>query len=118
MTAPAGEKTTNRTFLPYFIVSGSLSLGYGSIYTLLPDLRDELGFSEQQLGFLVGVGFFAGFIAQVGLSRYADRGYASMMVRAGIAIAALSALTCALSTEFWQFVLARAFLGLGSGIVS
>ena len=118
MTAPAGEKSTNRTFLPYFIVSGSLSLGYGSIYTLLPDLRDELGFSEQQLGVLVGVGFFAGFFAQVVLSRYADRGYASMMVRAGIAIAALSALTCALSTELWQFILARAFLGLGSGIVS
>ena len=118
MTAPAGEKSTNRTFLPYFIVTGSLSLGYGSIYTLLPDLRDELGFSEQQLGVLVGVGFFAGFFAQVALSRYADRGYASIMVRSGIVIAALSALTCAVSTELWQFIVARAFLGLGSGMVS
>ena len=118
MTAPASAKSTNRTFLPYFIVSGSLSLGYGSIYTLLPDLRDKLGFSEQQLGVLVGVGFFAGFFAQVVLSRYADRGYASIMVRFGIVIAALSALTCAVSTELWQFILARAFLGLGSGIVS
>jgi MFS family permease len=118
MTTPAGAKSTNRTFLPYFVVSGSLSLGYGSIYTLLPDLRDKLGFSSQQLGVLVGVGFFAGFVAQVALSRYADRGYASVMVRAGIAIAALSALTCALSTQLWQFILARAFLGLGSGIVS
>jgi MFS family permease len=118
MTASAGEKSTNRTFLPYFIVSGSLSLGYGSIYTLLPDLRDELGFSEQELGVLVGVGFFAGFFAQVALSRYADRGYASIMVRSGIVIAAIAALTCAVSTELWQFILARAFLGLGSGIVS
>jgi MFS family permease len=109
--------TERGSFLPYFVVSGSLSLGYGSIYTLLPDLRDELGFSEQQLGVLVGVGFFAGFFAQVALSRYADRGYASVMVRAGIAIAALSALTCAVSTELWQFIMARAFLGLGSGMV-
>jgi MFS family permease len=118
MKMAAGEKSTNRTFLPYFIVTGSLSLGYGSIYTLLPDLRDELGFSEQQLGVLVGVGFFAGFFAQVALSRYADRGYASIMVRSGIVIAALSALTCAVSTELWQFIVARAFLGLGSGMVS
>jgi MFS family permease len=117
VTTRAGAKSTKPSFLPYYVVSGSLSLGYGSIYTLLPDLRDELGFSEQQLGVLVGVGFFAGFFAQVVLSRYADRGYASMMVRAGIAIAAVSALTCALSTELWQFILARAFLGLGSGIV-
>ncbi|MEO5839257.1 MAG: MFS transporter [Acidimicrobiales bacterium] len=117
MTAPAGEKSTTRTFLPYFIVSGSLSLGYGSIYTLLPALRDELGFSEQELGVLVGVGFFTGVLAQVWLSRYADRGYASIMVRAGIAIAAVSALTCAVSTELWQFIAARAFLGLGSGMV-
>jgi MFS family permease len=105
------------SFLPYYIVSGSLSLGYGSIYTLLPDLRDELGFSEQELGVLVGVGFFAGFFAQVALSRYADRGYAAAMVRGGIAVAALSAFTCAVSTELWQFILARAFLGLGSGMV-
>ena len=106
------------SFLPYFVVSGSLSLGYGSIYTLLADLRKELGFSEQQLGVVVGVGFFTGVVAQVWLSRYADRGYASIMVRSGIAIAAVSALTCAVSTELWQFILARAFLGLGSGMVS
>jgi MFS family permease len=112
-----GALSTKSSFLPYFIVTGSLSLGYGSIYTLLPDLRDELGFSEQQLGVVVGVGFFAGFFAQVALSRYADRGYASLMVRAGVAIAALSALTCAISTELWQFILARSFLGLGSGMV-
>jgi len=106
MTTPVGAKSTNRTFLPYFIVSGSLSLGYGSIYTLLPDLRDKLGFSSQQLGVLVGVGFFAGSSRR---SRCrATRTAATRRRWCGpYRDAALSALTCALSTELWQFILAR-----------
>jgi len=48
--------------LPYCIVAGSMSLGYGSIYTLLADLRDRYGFSEAQLGVIVAAGFFAGFV--------------------------------------------------------
>ena len=34
-----------------------MSLGYGSIYTLLADLRDRYGFSEAQLGVIVAAGF-------------------------------------------------------------
>ena len=102
----------------YFLISASLSLGYGSIYTLLADLRDRYGFSEGQLGVIAGAGFFAGFFAQVFLSRQADRGHAPAMVRGGVGVAALAMLGCALATQFWMFVLARILLGLGSGTVS
>src|SRR4051812_40571254 len=30
----------------YYLITGALSLGYGSIYTLLADMRDRYGFSE------------------------------------------------------------------------
>lgn len=100
----------------YFVVTGALSLGYGSIYTLLADLRDEYGFSESQLGVIAGVGFFAGFAAQVLLARQADRGHTAKMVRGGVALAAVAMLGCGIATEFWMFVLARTFLGLGSGM--
>ena len=73
-----------RQLLPYFLVSGSMSLGYGSIYTLLADLRDRFGFSGTQLGLIVAAGFFAGFCAQLFLARYADRGYIAFMVRGGV----------------------------------
>ena len=58
-------RTQHRSLLPYCIVAGSMSLGYGSIYTLLADLRDRFGFTEAQLGYIVAAGFFAGFCAQL-----------------------------------------------------
>jgi MFS family permease len=108
----------NRALLPFCLVSGSMSLGYGSIYTLLADLRDRFGFSDSQLGLIVAAGFFAGFAAQLFLARYADRGRIALMVRGGVIVAALAMLACAVATQFWAFVLARLLLGLGSGTVS
>ena len=106
-----------RQLLPYCLVSGSMSLGYGSIYTLLADLRDRFGFSGTQLGVIVAAGFFAGFCAQLFLARYADRGHITFMVRGGVVVAALAMFGCAVASEFWAFVLARLLLGLGSGAV-
>ncbi|MCU1377251.1 MAG: putative major facilitator superfamily transporter [Acidimicrobiales bacterium] len=100
----------------YFLLTGALSLGYGSIYTLLADLRDAYGFTESQLGLIAGAGFFAGFAAQVGLARQADRGHTATMVRGGLALAAVAMLGCALAEQLWAFVLARVLLGLGSGM--
>jgi MFS family permease len=110
--------TRTRALLPYCLVSGSMSLGYGSIYTLLADLRDRFGFSGTQLGLIVAAGFLAGFGAQLFLARYADRGHIALMVRGGIIVAALAMLASAVATQFWAFVLARLLLGLGSGTVS
>ena len=105
------------SFLPYFLVAGSMSLGYGSIYTLLADLRDRYGFTEAQLGLIVAAGFLAGFFSQLVLARLADRGQAQLLIRGGIVLAMLAMLGSALATEFWAFLLARLLLGLGSGAV-
>ena len=103
--------------LAYCLVSGAMSLGYGSIYTLLADLRDEFGFSGTQLGLIVAAGFFAGFCAQLFLGRFADRGHVALMVRGGVVVAALAMVASAVATQFWAFLLARLLLGLGSGMV-
>ena len=103
--------------LPYCIVAGSMSLGYGSIYTLLADLRDRYGFTEAQLGVIVAAGFLAGFVAQLALARLADRGYAPLLVRGGVLLAMGAMIGSAVATEFWAFLLARLLLGLGSGAV-
>lgn len=94
-----------------------MSLGYGSIYTLLADLRDRFGFSATQLGLIVAAGFFAGFGAQIFLARYADRGHVALMVRGGVLLAALAMVGSAVASQLWAFVLARLLLGLGSGAV-
>jgi MFS family permease len=108
----------SRGMVPLFLVAGSMTLGYGSIYTLLADLRDRFGFSETQLGVIVAAGFFAGFCSQLFLSRFGDRGHIVVMVRGGVLVAALAMLGSAIATQFWAFVLARLLLGLGSGAVS
>ncbi|GMU79376.1 MAG: hypothetical protein AMXMBFR46_21680 [Acidimicrobiia bacterium] len=108
---------SSRRLLAYCLVSAAMSLGYGSIYTLLADLRDRFGFSATQLGLIVAAGFFAGFGAQIFLARYADRGHVAFMVRGGVLLAALAMVGSALASQFWAFVLARLLLGLGSGAV-
>jgi len=107
-----------RELRPYALVSGSMTLGYGSIYTLLADLRHRFGFSGTQLGLIVAAGFLAGFVTQLLLARLADKGRAAVMVRGGASVAALAMLGGAVATRFWEFVLVRLVLGIGSGAVS
>jgi MFS family permease len=105
-------------FVRLFIVSASMSLGYGSVFTLLNSFREKFGFPVSGLGLIAGAGFFGGFVSQIGLSRFADRGYAPRMVRGGVIVAALSMGSMALATQLWQFVVARTLLGLASGATS
>jgi MFS family permease len=102
----------------YYTISGTLSLGYGSIYALLADLRNTFGFSDAQLGVIAGAGFFAGFLAQALLARQADLGHTSLMVRGGVVLAAGAMVACLVGSTYWAFVLARVLFGLGSGIAA
>ncbi len=106
-----------RQFIPFFVVTGALSMGYGSVFTLLAEFRDKFGFSETEVGVIAGVGFFAGFIAQVGFSRYADRGHAGLLVHVGVIVAIVSMLAMSVGDQAWHFVMARFFLGAGTGAV-
>jgi MFS family permease len=103
---------------PYFALSGTVTLGYGSIYALLADLRDKYGFSEAQLGVITAAGFLTGLLAQLFLARQADRGRSAAMVRGGLLAATAAMVGSAIAGEFWTFLLSRILLGLGSGAVA
>lgn len=90
-------------------------MAMGGIFALLGELRDELGFSESGLGVAVAMGFFSAFVAQIGLARFADRGYSATMMRFGLVSVSSSMLLLALATELWQFIAIRMLLGLGIG---
>jgi MFS family permease len=94
-----------------------MSLGYGGIFTLLADIRDRFGFSDADVGLIAFAGFATGFASQVVLARYADRGHTALMLRAGVAAAAIGMLSMVFATELWEWVGARLLLGLGSGTV-
>lgn len=116
--AAVTARADTRALVPYFLVSAVLSLGYGSVLTLLGEIRDRFELSNTEVGFIGGAGFLAGFVAQTGFARYADRGHAARMVRIGITGAIVGVVLCIFATELWEWVLARVALGMGSGMVS
>ena len=101
----------------FYLLTAVMSLGYGSIYTLLADIRDEFGFRDGDVGLIAFAGFLTGFVAQVLLARFADRGHTALMLRTGVAVAAAGMAWTLVAEELWQWVGARLLLGLGSGTV-
>jgi MFS family permease len=106
-----------RELLPYYALVATATMSLGVVFTMLAEFRDQLGFSESSLGLMVAMGFFAAFVSQVGLARFADRGHAKAMIRLGLAALVVSLFAMAVSTELWQFVLARMVLGVGIGTI-
>ena len=51
--------------LPLMLASGLGAMSYGTIFTIVDDLRDKYGISASRLGLIMGVGFFAGFVSNV-----------------------------------------------------
>ena len=106
-----------RAMVLLFLLTALMSLGYGSVFTLLADIRDKYGFSDGQVGLIAFAGLFTGVLSQLFLARFSDRGYAVVMMRIGIAAAAFGMLWMTFSTDLWQWIAARLLLGLGSGMV-
>ena len=110
--------THSRGLIPYFLVSSVLSLGYGSVLTLLGEIRDRFHISASHVGWIAAAGFLAGFVAQTGLGRFADRGHAAQMVRVGVVVSTCGVVMCIFATGLWMWIVARVAMGLGSGMVS
>jgi DHA1 family multidrug resistance protein-like MFS transporter len=114
-TEPAHPLT--RAMVLLFLLTALMSLGYGSVFTLLADIRDDYGFTDGQVGLIAFAGLFTGVLGQLFLARFSDRGYAVVMMRVGIATAAFGMLWMTFATPLWQWIAARLLLGLGSGMV-
>ncbi|MGY6501883.1 MAG: MFS transporter [Acidimicrobiales bacterium] len=99
-----------------FVVTGALALSNGAVFALLADLQDRFGFETWGLGLIAGAAFAAGFVAHVGLARFADRGRARMLLVAGLVLAAVGTVGMAVGASLWAFVAARLLIGLGYGM--
>lgn len=105
-----------RPALALALVAGLLNTGYGALFALLDDLRDEYGISESALGLVVGIGFFAGFLAQTTIAPLADRGHAKQLVVTGLALNVASLLLMAGGSSVAPFLVGRFVMGLGVGM--
>ncbi|HSH11380.1 MAG TPA: hypothetical protein VLA10_06300, partial [Ilumatobacter sp.] len=66
--------------LLFGLTTAVMSSGYGVMFTVLDDFRDEYGIQAEWLGLIVGVGFLTSFVAQIFLAPIADRGHARNLV--------------------------------------
>ncbi|MEM8924766.1 MAG: MFS transporter [Actinomycetota bacterium] len=111
-TAPATARTMVWSFS---LLSMCLSAGYGALFTVVGDFRDAYGISELAIGWIIGVGFIAGFAAQVLIAPLGDRGHARRLVLAGVAVNAVGLLLLAFGTDALTLTAGRVVSGLAIG---
>lgn len=100
-----------------YVVAAVVMAGTSAIFALLAELEHRYDLSTGSLGLIAGAAFTAALVTQLALARYADRGYGLVLLRAGVAMAAVGLLWFAVGTELWQFVAARALLGAAVGMI-
>ena len=100
-----------------YLVAGTTMAGVSSVFALLAEIHNEYGIAERDLGWIAGSAFIGALVTQLWLSRYADRGYGGLLMRAGVAASAIGLLWFGLADQLWQFVIARLILGAGIGVI-
>lgn len=118
-SAVAWDAVRTRSLLFIFGGVGALlASGYGVLFALLDEYRDQYGISESALGFVIGVGFLAGFVAQVTIAPHADRGHARRIVLIGIALGVAGLLMMAWAQAIVPLLAGRVVMGLGVGMAT
>jgi MFS family permease len=102
----------------YGLMTAVLASGYGVMFTVLDDFRDDYGIKEYWLGAVVGVGFLASFVAQIALAPIADRGHARQLVLWGLAFNFVGLLGMAFGEVVSILIGARFLMGIGVGMAT
>lgn len=98
------------------MVTGTLASGYGVMFTVLDDFRDEYGIEAYWLGLIVGIGFLAAVIAQIFLAPLADRGYARPLVIVGMVLDIVGLIALGFGTMLPVLLAGRVVSGIGMGM--
>lgn len=114
MVASTAVRTRPSVFT-FGLLTALIAAGYGVMFTVLDDFRDDYGISEGALGLVVATGFFASFVAQVFIAPLADRGHARRLVAIGLTLNIAGMLAMAVSTTLATLLMARLVMGLGAG---
>ena len=103
--------------IPLYILSAVLMMGYAAVFTLLAEMRVSFGFSEAAIGAIAGSAFLAGFVVQLGLSRLADSGQGSLLMRLGLLMSVIGIAWMCVASSLTTWIAARVLLGFGAGMV-
>ena len=115
LTSNGEPSKTGPSLTPYLLILFGSSTGLASIMVLLAEIRSELGFTETGIGLTVAAGFAASFVACLIMGPLADRGWAPVMLRCGLALGIVAMALLAVGQDLWLYVLGRAVFGFGLG---
>ena len=96
-------------------LSASLAAGYGVLFTLVGDYRDDYGISETAIGVIIGSGFLAGFVSQIFIAPLADRGLARRLILIGVCANIAGLLLMGFGESLVLILSGRIISGLGIG---
>lgn len=96
-------------------LSASLSAGYGVLFTMGGDYREQYGIDETSFGVIIGTGFIVAFLAQFIIGPLGDRGHARLMVLGGAVLNAGGLLMMGFGTTFGVLIAGRVISGLAIG---
>ena len=94
----------------------TLAMGIGVIFSLLADIQDRFGFPTWSLGLLAGIPFAMTLFGNVWLVPLADRGWERQLITSGCLLLVASLAWMVFATALWQWVAARALMGLAEGV--
>ncbi|MCB1001606.1 MAG: MFS transporter [Acidimicrobiales bacterium] len=107
--------SSRRLVLSCGALTATFAAGYGVMFTVLDDFRNDYGISAGALGAVVAAGFFTSFLAQVLIAPLADRGHAKRLVFVGIAAEIAGLLIMAVGKDVLVLLAARVVMGVGAG---
>jgi MFS family permease len=109
-------RTHASVLVTFGLVLATMAMGYGALFSMLDDIRDDYGVTSTQLGAVIGMGFFAGFLAQVLIAPFADRGHARALILAGMGLNIAGLLVLAAARDFGPYLAGRFVMGIGVGM--
>ena len=96
-------------------LSASLAAGYGVLFTVVGDYRDEYGISETSIGMVIGAGFLSAFVSQILLAPLADRGFARRLIVIGVLANVGGLVMMAFGDALTPILAGRIISGVGIG---
>jgi MFS family permease len=104
-----------RLLLALFVAIAVKSSAYGVMFTMLDDYREQFGISEASLGFVIAIGFFTAFFAQLTIAPLADRGMSRRLIFVGLVLAIVGNFAMAFADTLPELLGARFVSGVGLG---
>jgi sugar phosphate permease len=113
-TAPASIRRRQRTALIMLVVAGTLNyLDRSTLSIANPLIRQELGLSIADMGLLLSAFLWAYAFAQLPGGALVDRVGPHRLLAGGLGLWSVAQAAAGFVASFWQFSIARVFLGLG-----